>query len=228
MFNQHNFGCQIELNREIPKIFIKPGAFHKMEYYVSLSTNEISWLGTVQKLGENFVISDVYLVEQQVSLATTEMTKDGIVELGLELLSSGGIDLCSSLKFWGHSHCLGPTSPSGQDESQMTTFLTDLSGTDSYFIRAIVNKHGRMQFTLYLDGGSIVVNDAEWSLYYQVEDGLKDVVESEIAQKVSKMVPTFTGYGKNYLGYNPGDFYDNSIYTPPKKKEVRKYRRLSK
>jgi len=199
-FSPHKFESKVEILEGLPKIFVSKVAFSKMWHYVDIASEEVSWLGTVGKIGNDFLIKDVYLLEQEVSSAQTIITEDGLADFGNKILQlQDGIDIYNNIRFWGHSHVNMSTSPSGQDENQMDLFE---SSDNNFFIRGILNKNGRMEFTLYFYDTGLKIVDLEWSVYDPIDHSLRDIIQEEFDEKVKKQV---------YVGYNPtGGYFNNS------------------
>jgi len=153
---------QITIRIKRPEVIVSEEVYNDMRSIVGICPEEVSWLGTVhtsdtmEGLKENqYYIERVFLLEQQVSAATTSMLQEGLSELCMKLMDGVhpsidqdlpeaercaiGLDWYNRLKFWGHSHVNMGVSPSGQDDTQMEDF--DENG-NSFFIRGIFNKKG--------------------------------------------------------------------------------------
>ena len=136
-FMPHHFQPKIEIiGSPMPRITISKRAFEDMLILVDEADKEISWLGTVRRVGNMFCIEDIFLAKQKVSGSSTEISTDGISELSMDILQSrtDGVDIINNIRFWGHSHVCMPTLPSCQDDIQMKLF-TD-NGCE-WFIRGI-------------------------------------------------------------------------------------------
>lgn len=217
--NPHSFDPIVNTSLQEPKIFITPLAHQKMEAYIKLSPIEISWLGTVSQIGIDFLIEDVFLPKQENSAASTEMSEEGLVDIAEELLKQeNGVELCNMLRFWGHSHVSMNTGPSGQDEKQLRLLMRDIKGNDSFFIRAIGNKKGKLQFTIFLYGGLISIDDIAWEIYLERDDTLIETIKAEIEEKVEEEVfvaPYFRKKDYQNLGYwEDGTYYPGQVQDP--------------
>ena len=184
-FCQHSFAKKIELISCLPRILISRSAYNKMWHLVDIADKEVSWLGTCRRIEQDFLIEEVFLFKQEVAATTCEISADGLAEVANELLTSrpDGIEICNRLCFWGHSHVNMGTSPSGQDESQMENFSE--SG-HPFFIRGILNKQGRMEFTIFLYASGIKIVDPEWKIYEPVDDSIRAEIEAEFTAKVTE------------------------------------------
>ena len=185
-FYPHDFKEEVRLLKQL-EIVISQLAYDKMYYYVDIADGEVGWIGTVSQYDNNFLIEDVYLLEQKVSAATTELLTEGITKLSEEILQQpNGLETWNKIRFWGHSHVNMDTSPSGQDESQSLEIKT--FGWP-YLLRGILNKRGRMEFTLFLFGKDIRINDVRWKVRLPKNDALRTQIEGEFEQKVTKHSP---------------------------------------
>jgi hypothetical protein len=190
-FEQHAFKSSVELLylNSIPKVFLTPKAYSDMYHYVDIAQQEVGWMGSVKKVPGGFLIQEVFLLDQEVDMTNTTMSTDGLSALAEELVSDrpDGVDILNSLLFWGHSHVRMATSPSGQDETQMSQFREN--GCD-WFIRGILNKLGRMEFTVFLWDSGVKIVDAPWSIYTEVDDSARETIKREFAEKVRVKVYT--------------------------------------
>lgn len=183
-FCPHSFQThQVSLRRlPEPKIFITPEAYADMLAIAGESgSDEIGWLGTVTELGGGYLIDEIYLPKQKVHGATCELTEDGQAELFTELLQTNP-EVCEKMLFWGHVHPGNSTTPSAQDEAQMSQF----EHTD-WFIRGIFGRHGRAEFTFFDFGNRVRWNDVPWTIYCPVSDGLRAKWRAEVKEKVSRI-----------------------------------------
>lgn len=179
----HAFAPQAELLCAAPRILVSREAYQRMSLYVELANEEIGWLGTVRDEGMDFFIEEVFLIEQQCGAVTTQITPGGLADFATRLLATreDGEQLLNRLRFWGHSHVTMGTSPSGQDEEQMRLFD---HGGNPWFIRGILNKLGRMEFTLFFFRGALKITDVPWQLYDPADPLLRLEIATEIREKV--------------------------------------------
>lgn len=149
---------------EAPTVYITPDAYKRMCLYVELAPKEVGWLGTISKRPNgDFLIEEVYLVEQEVTSVETELSVQGAEKLVLELLEAGdpGLDKANKLHFWGHSHVRMGTNPSGTDESTMQRFARE---GHEYYVRGIFNKLGRGCFDVYYYNIGYRILDVPWAV----------------------------------------------------------------
>jgi hypothetical protein len=184
-FVPHNFDTKVTYAK-IPSILIAAKAYNDMYILVDEA--------------DNFYIGEVYLIKQECSAAQTELDDGAIGDLGNELLlQDGGMEIVNSLRFWGHSHVRMGTSPSGQDESQLKHFIEN---DCDYFIRAILNKDGKIEFTLRYRNG-FEIKDVPWMVLQEVDETGRTEWKKQIKDKVKAYVytsPAQSGYGANGRG----------------------------
>ncbi len=209
-FVPHSFSREILVDPpvEIPTVHISPLALSEMHAYVSIASKEVGWLGLCDELEDgDYLIERTFLLEQEVSSAETDISDDGVAKLAQELLAAGyNDDDLNRLLFWGHSHVNMDTSPSGQDDKQMEVFRD--SGAP-YFIRAILNKRGKIQVDVYDYSQGLTFVDIEWTIHHEKYD-VKERIEKDFKAKVSEApVVTYRGGGKHARRSYYEDMYGN-------------------
>jgi len=162
-----------------PQIGINANALAKMSVYVDKCPDEIGWLGTVESIGKRrYIISDVFLFDQNVHSTTTEITPEGLSTFGEEILTRpDGMEIWNNLKMWGHSHVNMGVFASGQDDKQMEEFE---SIGQPWFVRLICNKKGDMTIDFFDYEHGISYLDVPW-----IE--LSSPEESEIKNKIAEL-----------------------------------------
>ena len=151
-----------------PVVHITEQALNKMFIYTDEVTDEVGWLGTVDKQGNVYTITDVYLFDQEVHGATTEISPEGLADFATKLLEQpDGMEIWNSMKMWGHSHVNMGITPSGQDNKQMEE-LSQI-GHD-FFLRLICNKKGDMGIDLYDYEAGVEYHNVPWLIEHDVMD----------------------------------------------------------
>lgn len=218
-FNAHAAKPVVELYRDEPTLFFSPLALQKMQVYVEECKGEVGWLGSVDAYNDEcYLCTDVHLLHQEVSGATTEITPDGLVKYAEEV----GDEEAERCRLWGHSHVNMGVSPSGQDNSQMELF--EKNGLE-WFFRIICNKRGQIEVTFYNYKENYVVKDCAWQEYSEpVVD--REAVKKEIDAKVKEKVYSYagrgytppasqSGYGSTWVGNERGytNAWDDDEYV---------------
>jgi hypothetical protein len=214
-----------------------------MKEYVDQCDDEISWLGTVDVDVETntYTITDVMLLEQEVSDTSADLCEKSLSDFGSKLIQSGQAELFNKIKCWGHSHVNMEVYASGTDED---TF-TQLAQHTDYFIRLICNKKDKLKIDLVniqkgLEFDNIVWQNEETELYkqakaliQQIEDeqdkmqeelkvSVKEEIETNIKNRIRGTVVSTSkyqddyGYNSNYRSsYTSGYAYDRGLEEPP-------------
>lgn len=184
-FIPHTFAPRVQMLYP-PRVFFTREAYGDMFTLVDLVEGEIGWIGSVKRLAGDyydFLVEEIFLPAQTAHHATCELTEEGLAKWASEIMRErpDGLGLANSIRFWGHSHHTMGTSPSGQDETELMQRAKDCG---DFFIRAILNKQGRLEVTVYLYEDSILVRDAEWALYEPQNASRRDRWVTEIQEKV--------------------------------------------
>lgn len=228
---------------DIPKVIINDLPLIKMKEYVDQCDDEISWLGTVDVNTETntYTITDVMLLEQEVSGISADLCEKSLSDFGSKLIQSGQAELFNKIKCWGHSHVNMEVYASGTDED---TF-TQLAQHTDYFIRLICNKKDKLKIDLIniqkgLEFDNIAWQNEETELYKQakaliqqiedeqdrMQEELKMSVKEEIETNIKKRTWTTTvntGSTGRYKyedddyssTYSCGYAYDRGLEEPP-------------
>lgn len=142
----------------IPRVFYTPDVWERMWFIIDHCEEEVGWLGLVDEVPGGYLITDIYVPEQTVTGAETDIGDEALTNLALELLEEG-IDT-SKLIYWGHSHVNMGISPSGQDETQIDEFLNACP----VFIRGIYNKRRESKVDVFDTEKGYVVQNVEHRL----------------------------------------------------------------
>jgi hypothetical protein len=209
-FAPHQFQtAMVHLNHlPEPKVFVTPEAYADMTAIAMNSgRDEIGWLGTVTQLGHDYLIDKVFMVKQEVHTATSKIMEDGLGELFTELATTD-FKSCEKMHFWGHVHPGNSTSPSGQDEEQMSLFAHN-----DFFVRGIFGRNCRAEFTVFDYKNQIRWNDVGWSIYAPApSQGKIDFWKKEVEEKVSAIHFEFAGVGnfphEQFSGFRKEGAYD--------------------
>lgn len=196
----HQFQTTIELLSPLPSIFISKTAYDRMCYIVSESAEEVSWLGTVERNGMDFLISEVFLFDQEVHATQTRLDEEAVGAFFADLASQpDGIEKVERIRFWGHSHVHMGVTPSGcygpadyGDLGQMHSF----GESCDYMIMGIANKNGMLRFEIFLYDLNLRIQDVEWGLYELEQINLREQIATELKTKVRYVPPLpVTPYG---------------------------------
>lgn len=214
------------------RLYFLKQAYDKMRLYVELCPDEIGWLGYVEKLkdGSGYMVTDVFLLDQEVHGATTELSPTAIMDYYNNLDEAGREEFLTKCKLWGHSHVNMSPSPSGQDDTQGLELSKDV---DDYYIRLITNKKGEFNITFYDKIIKAKVMTDEVILYSPEGIELRKQIQEEIKQKVKKKTYASTpstsygsGYGSSYNSRD--DYWKKNSATSSTKTSTKKKMEISK
>jgi hypothetical protein len=188
----HSFEKKIQITRKLPHVFFTLRVLQDMHTIVDHCSEEVSWIGTVTKVKNDLLVDEIFVLDQTVTGVTTEITEEGLSKLADRLLSqedptknTEGLDKLNRLWFWGHSHVNMGTSPSGQDDSQVNLWKKN---DQPYLIRAIINKHGRLQLSLFIWELGIEIHDQPWSVITPEDNERSTFWKSQLTTNVRRHV----------------------------------------
>lgn len=192
----------------IPTIYLTRRCYETMFMLVDEVSTEVSWLGIVQRVGDDYLIDEIFVPEQKVSGAYTQMEESGIEEVALEILErEGGDDMLSCLRFWGHSHVNMGVFPSGTDDQQMEEFCEDLveqNADNKFFVRGIFNKKGDAKFDVWDIEAGFQIHDCPWAVFTPKESPERTALKERIKEKVSHFNDRSSSWSDRYDGTQYG------------------------
>lgn len=180
----------------MPSVYYTPKAWAKIWHTVDSVSTEVSWLGCVEKLGNDFLVTDIFVPKQEVTQTTTDILPEAEASLLYELVSN---DICpSTLTLWGHSHVNMGVTPSGTDEQEVEDRLEN----SEMLIRTIHNKHREIKCDIYLPQEDLIFENVN-SYIYVPELSTEDLADlnTKIKDNVQRKTYTYnTMRGKNNIG----------------------------
>lgn len=208
-FAPHAFAPTVKFLGEMPRILISKAAYDMMFYIVDEAPDEFGWLGLVEREGMNFLISEVYMFEQEVSGVTVDIEdrpdNNPIGKFFLETIQAGGAAKANKIRVWVHSHVNMGVTPSGHygqgsrgDLCQMYQFGQNGS---EYFIMGIANKQGNFRFEIFFYDLGVRVEDVPWEIWEPEQSELRARVAAEVKTKTKTPPPP------------PVSVYPNSLYA---------------
>ena len=179
-----------------PKVFYAPGVKERIDYLIQKCSKEVGWWGLVEKhpTKVEFTITEIFVPEQRVHGAETDISAEALGALAHELIDRG-VDT-TNLYYWGHSHVNMGVGPSAQDEQQVAEYLP----TCRWFIRGIYNKAGLNKVDVYDTRRGIVFQCvANEKRVYGLSDTEIESLDKLISDNVKEAVVTTTT--TNYSNY---------------------------
>ncbi len=186
-------------NEDKYKLYALKNAYDKMRAYVDLCDYEIGWHGLIKKLDNNkgYMLTDVYLLKQEVNSGTCEIDEDAELEYFNGMTKEQQDEFMVINRLWGHSHNTMAAFASGQDDSQGREHAKDV---DDFYIRLITNKKNEYYITIYDKEHNIEVTIDEVIVYDPINIDIRAQVKKEIEDKVKekKYTSSYSGGGYNY------------------------------
>lgn len=181
------------------KILVNPDVQKKMQILIDMCHTEVGWLCLVKREAKLvFRVTELYIIEQGVHGATTELDPDAVARLYRKLWEDNVITMENQhevgLYLWGHSHVNMSTGPSGQDDSQ---FRTLYSAQPPFYIRVIANKKGEINTDVFIKDttlGDLILSKVAWVVDDVEDTSIRAIVKKELDDKV-KPLSTYRGPG---------------------------------
>lgn len=194
-----------------PRVFYTAEVYDLIKFLVAHCEKEVGWLGMVDTIGNDYLITAIYVPEQEVHGTETDIDADAMAALAMEILDAN--EDPSKLFYWGHSHVNMGVSPSGQDEQQVDEYLVNCPG----FIRGIYNKKGDSKVDVFLPEEGIVWQCCENRIY---SPGLTPEQEAQFKEQIKRNVKEFsfrpsTGPGFGVPAWQRTDSYYRDSWQPP-------------
>lgn len=161
------------------RLLIPRKSYNKIMGYAKACDQEISGFADVEyKQDESaFVVGQVYLLEQEVGPAETEMTEEAVSQLMLKFINEGKTQMP---RLWWHSHVHMATFFSGTDDATMAMLKND-----SFVIGLVVNKEKSMLAQLRVYCAGITLDDMPVAILEEEEADDPTLVQ-EVNSKVKK------------------------------------------
>ena len=164
--------------------------YNKIMFFVDNTDNEISGMGRLVFSEGKANVTNVYLLEQEVGPAKTDIDETSLSKLMYESRADDGL-----LNFWWHSHVnMGSRFSCTDDET-----IKEIGGR-GFVIAMVINKRREYQIVYHSKG------DDKTPMVWQemdlvIDHGNGDLAEEwkkEIAEKCK--VKTYSTFGNNYYG----------------------------
>ena len=177
----------------LPRVLILPEPFERLKLYIELCPWEVSGLGIVDQVENDFVIRDIFITRQWNYSAFTEMYPEDLSRVLIEMVKEGKDP--NQIKLWWHSH------------AEMDVFWSQIDDYTSrnlgqYLISLVGNKAGKFRCRLDVSEPVRLTVD---NLSFEVNDGhpasidhgrLRHEVEKEIWEKVQSLNEKWEGFGE--------------------------------
>ncbi len=167
-------------------IFIDGEVWAKLRHWVKLAgQDEVSCLGLIDEVKNEgritaLLVSEIYLLEQTVSGADTELEDKSVANLMIQLATEG-IDT-SKLKCWLHSHANMRVFWSSTDEE-----CCSLLANDSYSVSIVTNLRGDLltRIDIY-NPFRVTLNNVPTQIHCTCSKELEELYSAEFEAKVKR------------------------------------------
>ena len=103
-----------------PALRISETAWEKLWLYIHLAEGEVGGLGSVERQGDDFLMTDCFLIEQRATDVDNELDPEAASRFLIEQLDQGRDP--SDLRLWWHSHARESCFWSADDERTIDHF----------------------------------------------------------------------------------------------------------
>jgi proteasome lid subunit RPN8/RPN11 len=180
----------------------------RLDLYTQLAHGEISGLGRVIVDKGALYVTEIFLLEQDSTGATTDLKPDAVAEFLMERITKD--EHPEQIKLWWHSHADMNVFWSGTDTETAGKF------GNGWMLSLVVNKKGAYKGRLDVyDPVYLVVDAIELQVAYpELSPALKKLIEEEVQAKVTNRFQSSIGFqpgGGTYMG---GGVYVNGVRQP--------------
>ena len=181
----------------MPVVYITPQAKQKLDLYIKCCKQEISGFGTVERYERSFLITDVFIFNQECSTSNSDMSSEDVSKYLVEAVNEG-IDPSTIKLFW-HSHADGGVFWSGVDNDCIDQLST------SWLLSIVGNHSGQYLVRLDLyEFARVTLDELDFRVFTPPIEGLKEAIEAEIKEKVKVKSYAGTAYwNKRYPAHQP-------------------------
>lgn len=167
---------------EKPKIFFTVEARQKIDKYIELAEGEVSGFGLVDRIGKNFLVSQIYIHEQEASAADVDINSKVLAKFQYEIIKNGLPP--ETIKLWWHSHADFSPFWSGTDKETIELL------SQKWMLSIVGNKAGHWRTRLDIfDPARCTIHGLPLDIYVENDEALHEELKKEIKDKVKKPKP---------------------------------------
>lgn len=180
---------------KLPKVFIDDEVYQKIMYWVNKSSDEVSGLGRIKRVGDDVHVISVMLLPQKNTGASTDIEPEDVAKAMYETREQEG-----DLQFWWHSHVNMNVFWSGTD----TDTIKKIS-EGGWFVSTVFNKRRELRTAVSMNTpfGIVMIDKVETSINRSLDGNLVKAWDAEYTEKVTKHIPKQQPWsGNNYRNWN--------------------------
>ena len=195
-----------------PRLYIPRKVYQKVMHFVNECSSEVSGFGLCSYVPDKnyFWVRDVFLLDQEVGSAHTDIDAEALGKLEYECLRDKRE---GELNFWWHSHVNMSVFWSGQDTQTINNIAKN-----GYCLATVFNKKNEMRSAVSFKSqfGVMFIDELD-TIVYDPEPSANDIAtwNDEIKAKVRERVHRFAV--PEQRGFTFGDLYTDSYFTPRRK-----------
>lgn len=187
---------------KFPKVYITPKAKRKMELYIQKCATEIMGFGEVEQKGSDFLIKDVFILNQDATSASTNFNDETLEEFLVGLIEAKKSP--KDIKLWWHSHVNMGCFWSGDDKATARGFQ------NGWMISIVGNKRGEFLVRLDLfEPIRLTLDNLVFVEQKTYDPELAATIEAEVNEKVRVKTykysyPLVEEKDDDEIGFQPG------------------------
>lgn len=159
-----------------PRVFILSSALQKLRAYVKVCPVEINGLGVVKRLDNDFLITDIFILPQRVSIMSAKVDDEAFHKFIFELASSGRDT--AEIKLQWHSHVNMAVFCSGEDRATISSYRCD------FMISLVVNKQEETFCRIDLFQPFRLGLAVPLEIFLPPDSALEEICAKEVEEKV--------------------------------------------
>lgn len=165
-----------------PCLWLSREAEDRLTGYIQNAKGEISGLGTIERSGNNLIVTDVFLLKQECGPATTDLDSEAISDFLLDRVMKD--QDTGNIKLWWHSHASMAVFWSTTDDKTAEGFGGD------WMVSLVGNRNGDWlcRIDLY-EPFPLMIDRVLVRRLPEINDVLDAEIKAEIALKVKHTVP---------------------------------------
>ncbi len=200
------------------EIVLSSESYAKICNWVDLCSKEISGLGTIEIREDSIYVDQVYLLDQEVTGADTDIDSVAIAKLLGNLPKSSK----NRLRFWWHSHVNMGVFWSGTDE----TCIKALRG-EGFILSIVFNKKGEYKARIDFDSEEFHAKFDDLEMYVETPKEVMDEFKQEILDEygpVEDPIDFAEFYKESLDSFDPQEVVYNQLTNYCKKQMDAKVR----